>query len=152
MMKIKTKQTAEKAATLSENFKDTLQNTPLFSLYKATEKVSEKEKENIDIVNQLKNQLDDFKKNYVGNKQVDFNKDEDKIKVFEKNPQLAKLLPHKNTSLSKTIQDKIFWSKEKMAKMREKFRTAKARIDIKTQEDFNEIKTRIEEGDREEVV
>jgi hypothetical protein len=129
---------------------------PTYSLlknYNANNK-KEPQKENLNLINQFKNKLNDFQNLFEDKKKEDLDSErsgkEKKFKA-EKKTQLVNMLPQKSSN-EKSLKDRIFWSKEKMHKVREKFLSAKLRIERKTEEDFNEIRKLIEDGDQAEVM
>lgn len=108
------------------------------------------------LVNQLRNKLNDFQMDLQQIKDEDQEshkspKVKEKYKFSEKKHQLVNMLPRKQTN-DIPIRERIFWSKEKMHKVREKFLIAKMRIEKKTEDDFNDIRKCIEEGEIEVVV
>jgi hypothetical protein len=125
---------------------------PLNSLLKGFEKQQIKEQENTNLVDKLINKLNDFQKDMedikISEEGENLTKSKEKA---EKKPQLVNLLPQRSMNV-KTIQERVFWSKEKLHRIREKFRFARQLIERKTETEFSEIKINIEKGDTQEVL
>jgi hypothetical protein len=112
---------------------------------KSTKK--ETEDHGLSLVNQLRNQLHDFEKNFQ-----DLKEDKKEEDINQNKPSLPKttfteLIVNKENDMKVLMQERIFWSKEKMQKIREKFIIAKLRIQKKTEDDFNDLRKCIEEGE-----
>lgn len=140
-------------STMTEKFESQGSN-PLSNLLKAYEKQKKKETEdNVNLVNQLRNKLNDFEKNMEKRQIHDLMEDSQEIaKQKQEKHQIIHMLPREQTTNDKLLKERIFWSKEKMYRIREKFFNAKKRIDNKTEDDFNHIRRWIEEGEEENVI
>jgi hypothetical protein len=59
---------------------------------------------------------------------------------------------YENSSIIATLMERIFWSRDKMSKIRTKLKTLKNKIYAKTIKDFKELITNIDCGNDKEVV
>ncbi len=107
----------------------------------------ETEEQGLSLVNQLRNQLHDFEKNFQ-----DLKQDKQELEISQNKSNLPKttftdIIVNKENDIKVLMQERIFWSKEKMQKIREKFIVAKLRIQKKTEDDFNDLRKCIEDGE-----
>ena len=124
--------------TLNQNTESLINN------YGKTTK-KENEDQRLSLVNQLRSQLQDFKKNLDEMKQEKESQLSIKKKEDSKETITEFIVKKENDKI--TMKDRIFWSKEKMQKIREKFIIAKLRILKKTEDDFNDLRKCIEDGE-----
>ena len=65
----------------------------------------------------------------------------------------VKIVSLKITNLErKSMKERVFWTKEKMEKIRIKFRMAKEKIKKKTELDFLDLFTAISDGNRDKIL
>lgn len=102
------------------------------------------------MMNDFANQFNLFRNTILSN-QID-SENED-----EKEDELA---PDGNGTLSRTqteidkvnMEERVFWTKEKMEKIRAQLKTAKAKIFEKTRKDFQELFIHIDTGQKENIL
>lgn len=132
----------------------------------AIQQQQEKEKEHARMIDELRNRIDndDLKIRGSGEDDQDDDKhshsshsDEEKIKDTDNVPLIDKKsrffgFGKDQEYLKTTMLERVFWTKEKMAIIRQKFRLSRDKIKHKTDGDFRNLREAIEEKDKKNIL
>lgn len=78
--------------------------------------------------------------------------DKNETSKSEQNDITNSFIKYKLSKTKRTVTGKVFWPKEKMENIREKFKTASEKIKKKTEKDFYELNGAIKYGDSEFIL
>ncbi len=139
----------------SENNTSEKSAIPLNSLIKSLEKQQMRENEKITMVEKIMDKLNDFQKGYqkeMIREKIEDDEEDDKNDGKDPNDLGMRIMFSENRINIRLFQERIFWSKDKIKYIRNKFRQAKILIEEKTEKDFVGIKKFIEHGDTDGVL
>lgn len=100
-----------------------------------------------EIVEKFKSELDEFKRNsFIAN-----DREQQKI-IDEITKNTVGKSDRTHMTLKNSIQERVFWSAEKLDRIRNKFLNARKKILIKTDEDFADLKNKVLNREEEAVL
>jgi hypothetical protein len=135
--------TVSKLTRFIDKGKSSLQS-PTNSIAKAIRNKEKTEEIKNLMMNEIANQFNLFKTTILSNGS-ESEKDDDVPKL--------EALPKTETEASKQkLAERVFWTKDKMEKVREQLRTARTKIYEKTRHDFQELFIAIDTGQREKIL
>jgi hypothetical protein len=129
-----------KLSKFMDKGKGKVQSTPN-SIAKALLNQEKKEQGNINLLDEIASQINLLRKSIVSNRISESDREEDEepeVKIIQ--------------SMEAFQADRVFWSKEKMEKVRGQLKMAKVKIFEKTRKDFQELYMFIDTGDKEKIL
>jgi hypothetical protein len=118
-------------------------STPFYSLQKAIRQKKEMaEEQNNSLMNELASKLNLFKATVLSKHSISSDSDDEKKKRSKNKKNRNSVFEKQETielKQKKELEERVFWTKEKMEQIRNQLRTATSKINEKTKMDFDEL-------------
>lgn len=140
------------------------QGEKISSLQEAIKQQKEKENEKLNIINKLRDKFDKARLSLIKSPKDENadkksnssqSEDEENVKYKERVSIIQnkdKYYKQKDAELQKTFMERVFWTKEQMKSVREKFKVSMQKIQDKTQQDFEELENAIVNKEKDRIL